>query len=81
MLSGVIEVEVHLPGIGMSEFAELQVDHHQTPQLAMEEEQIDAIPFIADAQASLPSDEREIAAEFQQEGFELLDQGFFEIAF
>jgi hypothetical protein len=29
----------------------------------MEEEQVDAIPFVANSQASLPADERDIAAE------------------
>ena len=48
----------------MSEPAALEIDDDEAPQLAMKEQQIDAIPFIADAEAALASDKSEIAAEF-----------------
>ena len=43
----------------------------EAPQLAVKEQQIDSIPFIADAEAALASDESEITAEFQQGPFEM----------
>lgn len=49
VLAGIVEVKMHLTGIGVREFSKFQVDHHQAAQLAMEEEQIDAIPLVANA--------------------------------
>ena len=54
VFAGVVEVEVHLAGVGVGELAELQVDDDQAAELAVEEEEVDAIPFVADAK-SLPS--------------------------
>jgi hypothetical protein len=55
---------VHLSSIGVSEPSALEIDDHEAAQLAMKEQQIDAIPFIADAEAALSSNKSEIAAEF-----------------
>ena len=38
MLAGVVEVEMHLPGIGMRESIELQVDDHEAAQATVEKE-------------------------------------------
>ena len=59
----IVEIEVHLSGVGVGEFADLQVDDHQTSQATMEKEQVHPIPFVADAQTLLPADEAEIAAQ------------------
>ena len=47
----------------------------------MEEEQIDAMPLVADAEAALAADETEIVAELEEEFFEVLDEGVFEFGF
>lgn len=77
MLGGVAEVKKHLAGVGVRELADLEVDDHQATQGAMEEEQIDAIPLIIDAQPFLPADEGEVAAQLQEEGLQLPNEGFF----
>ena len=70
---------MHLAGIGVSELAALQIDDDETPKLAMEEQQIDAIPFVADAKATLASDKSEIAAELQKKTLEMQNQRFFDV--
>jgi hypothetical protein len=57
---------VHLAGVGIGELAELQIDDDQAAELAVEEEQVDSIPLVADAQPFLPADKRKVAAQFQQ---------------
>jgi hypothetical protein len=64
MLPRIVEIHVHLASIAVSESAALEIDDDEAPQLAMKEQQIDPIPFIADAEAALASDKSEIAAEF-----------------
>jgi len=53
----------------MSQFADLKVDHDQAAQLPMVKQEIYPIPLLADPQPPLPSDERKIVAEFEQEFF------------
>jgi len=60
----VIQIHMHLSSIGVSESSALEVDDDEAAQLAMKKQQIDAIPFIADAEATLASDKSEIAAKF-----------------
>ena len=79
MLSGAIQVHVHLPRIGMCEAADLQVDDHQAAQASVEQQQVNAEPLVIDAQTALPSDERKVATEFQPESFQALDQRRFEL--
>ena len=43
----------------------------------MKKYQVDAEPFVVDAQAALAADEAEIIAEFEEEGPEMADQGVF----
>ena len=71
---------MHLPGIGMGETAELQIENHEAAQAAVKEEQIHPIPFVVDAQPPLASDEGEVAAEFQQEGLKVANQGLLQLA-
>jgi len=61
----IVQVEVHLSGVGMGELADLQVDDHQTSQATMEKDEVHPIPFVADAQTLLPADEAEIPAKLQ----------------
>jgi hypothetical protein len=58
-----------LSGVGVRELAELQVDDDQATKAPMKEEQIDAIPFIADAQSMLAADECEVAAQIYDDPF------------
>ena len=79
VLAGVVEVEVHLAGVGVGEGAELEINDDEAAQAAVEEEEVHAIPDIADAEAALASDEGEVAAEFEQEVFEMADERVFEV--
>src|SRR5882724_11972592 len=65
----------------MGEFSNLQIDDDQTTKTAVKEQQVDAVPLIADPQPPLPGKEGELAAEFQEEMFQPVDQGFFQSAF
>jgi len=56
---------VHLAGVGVGELSALEIDDNEAAELAMEKEQIDPIPFVADSQSALTPDKSEIAAEFQ----------------
>ena len=47
----------------------------------MVQEQVDPIPGVADTNPFLPGDERESGPHFQQEPFEMPDQGLFKLAF
>ena len=79
VFAGVVEVEVHLAGVGVGEGAELEVEDDEAAQAAVEKDEVHAIPHAADAQAALASDEGEVAAEFEQEGFEVAHEGVFEV--
>jgi len=62
-----------LPGVGVRQLANLQVDHDQATPSAVKEEQVDAMPLVTDPQTPLSSDEGEVAAKFQQAVFQLAD--------
>jgi len=47
----------------------------------MGKQQIDAIPLLADAQPTLPADEREVPAEFQEKPFQMLQERLLQLAF
>jgi hypothetical protein len=64
MFARVVQIHVHLPCIGVGELSALEIDHNEAAELAMKKEQIDPIPFVADAEAALTPDKSEIAAEF-----------------
>src|SRR5271157_2465464 len=65
--------------VGMRELADLQVDDDKAAQAAVEEQQVNTIPLVADPQSLLTPHEGEVAAQFQQEVFELVDQGVFQV--
>jgi len=71
---------VHLPRIGKGEGADLEVDDHQAAQAPVEEDQVHAIPGVTDPQPLLAADEAKIAAQLQQEGLQMANQGLFQIA-
>jgi hypothetical protein len=66
VLAGVVDVQVHLAGVGVGELAELEVDDDQAAELAVEK--IEPIPLVADAEPFLPADKREVAAQFSRRG-------------
>ena len=81
MFAGIIQVEVHLAGVGIAELADFEIDHHQTFQAAMEKQQVDAKPGIVEPQAALATDKGKVVAQFQQKIGQMLDQCFLEIGF
>src|SRR5580700_4083468 len=74
VLPRIVQVQIHLSGIGVGEFSDLQIDYYQAAQSSMKEQQIDAIPLVTDAQASLPCQEREVAAQFEKKLLQSVDQ-------
>ena len=78
MLPGVVKVQVHLAGIGVGELADLEVDDHQAPEAAVEEQQIDAEPLVADAQAPLAADEGKVVSD-SAVSLEVRDERFLQI--
>ena len=81
MRARVVQIQVHLAGIGVRELAEFQVHDDEASKPAVEENQIDPIPFGSYAQSLLSSHEGEIAAQLQQELLEALDECVFEFRF
>ena len=78
MLAGIIQIKVHLAGIGVREFSGFEIDEHEALQPPMKEHQIDTIPFVTDAEALLASDEGEIVAQLEQEMFKVKNQCLFQ---
>jgi len=78
MFAGIIQIQVHLPGIRMGKLPELQVHDDEALKPAMKEDQINPIPLRPHAQPLLSSDEREIVAQLQQELLDAPDQCIFE---
>ena len=76
----IVQVEVHLPGVGVSETTDLQVDDYQTSQPPVKEQQVDPVPFVTDAQTPLAAHEAEVTAQFQEEGLQVADERLFQIA-
>ena len=74
VFAGVVQVEMHLSGVGVSKHAQFQIDDHQAAQPAMKEQQVDSIPRITDPQPPLPAHESKVSAQFQQETFQVPDQ-------
>jgi hypothetical protein len=65
MFTRVVQIEMHLPCIGMGKLADFQIHDDETAQTAVKEYQIDSIPLAANAQPFLPADERKVSAQFQ----------------
>ena len=79
MLPSVIQIKMHLPRIGVRELAHLQINDHKAPQFSVKEKEIDAIPFAADSQSALTTDESKISTELEQEVLEMPQERFFKI--
>jgi len=72
---------MHLPGVGVAELADLEIDNYQAPQTPVEKDKVHSIPGISHAHPFLASYEAEVAAQFQEKRFQVENQGFFEIGF
>jgi len=62
MLAGIVQVEIHLPCIGVSEFAKLQLDNDQASEPSMEKSR-STLYHCAHPQSLLTSNESKIIAE------------------
>src|SRR5271157_76357 len=81
MFAGVVQIQIHLSGVGVGELSNLQINDDQTAKPAMKKQQVDAVPLVADAQPPLPGNEGEVASEFQKKVFQPVDQRFFQSVF
>ena len=79
MFTRVVQIHVHLTGIGVGELAALEIDDHEATELAMEEQQIDPIPFVSDAKPTLSANESKIAAQLQKKSLEMQNERFFNL--
>ena len=78
MHAGIIQIEVHLTGIGVREFPGFEINENEASQAAVEKHQVDAVPFISYTQALLTSHESKVIAEFEQEVLEVKNQRLFQ---
>ena len=81
VLTRIIKVQVHLSGIRVRKFAELEVDDDEASQSSVEEQQIYTIPLVPDTQSVLTPDKGKIASELQEENLEFAKQSVLELAF
>jgi hypothetical protein len=75
----IVEVKVHLPGIGVSELAEFEIDQQQAAQAPVIENQVHPIPFITDTQPLLSSPKGEIASQFKQKSLQAMNKCLFQV--
>ena len=81
VLTGIIEIKVHLSSISMGEFAHFKINDDKTSQDSVEENEIYTEPPVADAKTALSANECKISTQFKQEFFQILDKCFFQIVF
>jgi hypothetical protein len=79
MFASVIEVKVHLTGIGVGKLSKLQVDNDKAVEPTMEKEEVNSVPFVANPQTTLTTDKSEVAPQFQKKAFQLLDEGLLQV--
>src|SRR5580698_4213148 len=81
MLAGIVQIKVHLPGVGVSEFPKLQLYNYESLEPPMKEKQIDAIPFRSDPKALLSGYESKVISQLHEELFQFADKRLFEFGF
>ena len=81
MLTGVIAVQVHLPGVGVGQLTELEVDDHEAAQPAVEEDEVHAVPRVADPETPLAADEGKLWSQLEQERLQPPDQRLLQLGF
>ena len=79
MLAGVVQIEVHLPCVRVTELTNLEVDDEQAAQATVKEDEVDTKPGVVDAKPTLATEERKIVAQLQEEICEMLDERLFQI--
>jgi hypothetical protein len=72
---------MHLSGVGMTEPADLQIDHDERLEASMEEKKIDAVPLVVDPQPPLTTDKCEVVTQLKEKILETMDQRRFKIRF
>src|SRR5262245_47959780 len=77
VFSGIVQIEIHLPGVGMSKFPDLKINHNKALQPSVEKQEVHMVPFVADANALLSCDERESIAKFEQEPLQVTNERIF----
>jgi hypothetical protein len=80
VLTRVIQVRVHLPSIRVRELAEVEIDNDEASESSVENQEINPIPLIPDAESVLAPDKSEIASELQEENLELAEQNVLKVA-
>lgn len=75
------EVEFHFAEMFGLKFVNLQVEGHKALQCAVVEQEVEAEVLAADLQEVLLADEGEVAAQFNEEAFEIGDEGVLEVRF
>src|SRR5579859_1543447 len=79
MFAPIIAIQVHLPDVGVGEWPDFEVNDDKAPQSAVEQQQIHAIPFVTNPQTPLPSDERKVVSQFQQELFQMKNKRLLQV--
>ncbi len=79
VLAGIVQIEVHLPSVRVTEFTNLQVCDYKSSQTAMEEHEINTKPGVVDTKPALAADEGKIIAQLQEEVHEVLDKRFLQV--
>src|SRR5882724_12478290 len=79
VLAGVIQIEVHLPSVRITELPYLDVNDDQPVQTTVEENEVDTKPVVVDAKPALAAEESKIIAQLQKKVGETVDERLFEI--
>jgi hypothetical protein len=74
VLPCIIQIQVHLTGIRVREFAELEVDDDEASESAVDKQQINTAPLVPNTQSVLAPDKGEIASELKEENLEFAKQ-------
>lgn len=61
-------------------FSPFKIDHHQTPQAQVKENQIYAVPFITNAQTFLSDHKTEVTTEFEKRILKVRNKSFLKFA-
>ncbi len=79
VLLEIIQVEVHLPGVGVGEGADFQVNQHMAAEPPVVKHEVDAIVLVADGDAELARLETKTGADFEEESLDMIEECGLEI--
>ena len=77
----VVHIHLHLAEVLMGELVALEVDEDLAAEQTVVEDEVDAEVVVVEGESFLAGLEEESLAEFEEEGFQLIDDGRFEILF